>query len=79
MRKNLTEAAGFALVLGFLWFVWPPLVLLGAGLLLVVQANTRASSPARLGQVVGAAWIAARRAAAATREVEDPDKVRRIA
>ncbi len=32
------EVVGLALVVGFLWFVWPPLTLLGAGVLLVVVA-----------------------------------------
>jgi hypothetical protein len=55
------ETAGFGLVLGFLWFVWPPLVLLGAGLLLIAHANTR-SGRGRLGAACGAAVAAARRA-----------------
>jgi hypothetical protein len=75
---KLTEVAGFGLILGFLWFVWPPLVLLGAGLLLVMYANTRTKSGGRLGLAVGAAFIAARRAYAAGRELE-ADNVRRIA
>ena len=74
---KLAELAGFALMLGFLWFVWPPLVLLGAGLLLVVFANTRSHS-GRVGLAAGAAWTAARRAYAAGREL-DGDNVRRIA
>lgn len=61
MLNNVAEALGFGLILGFLWFVWPPLVLLGAGLLLVAWANTRTSS-GRLGAAVGAAAAAARRA-----------------
>jgi hypothetical protein len=75
---KLAEVAGFGLILGFLWFVWPPLVLLGAGLLLVAYANTRGSRPGRVGLAVGAAWAAARRAYAASRELEG-DNVRRIA
>jgi hypothetical protein len=75
---KLIEAAGFALVLGFLWFVWPPLVLLGAGILLVAAANTRTRGGGRLGLAVGAALAAARRAYAASRELE-ADNVRRIA
>jgi hypothetical protein len=39
--SSALELVGFALVLGFLWFVWPPLVLLGAGVLLVLAANAR--------------------------------------
>lgn len=68
---KLTELAGFGLILGFLWFVWPALVLLGAGLLLVVYANTRTHS-GRLGLSAGAAWAAARRAYAASRD-GDPE------
>lgn len=79
MGAKFTEVAGFGLILGFLWFVWPPLVLLGAGLLLLMYANTRGASSGRLGLAVGAALAAARRAYAAGRELEDPDKVRRIA
>lgn len=66
---KLTELAGFGLILGFLWFVWPPLVLLGAGLLLVVYANTRTHT-GRIGLSAGAAWAAARRAYATSREIE---------
>jgi hypothetical protein len=74
---KLAELAGFGLVLAFLWFVWPPLVLLGAGVLLVAYANTRTHS-GRLGIAAGAAWAAARRAYAANREIDDGN-VRRIA
>lgn len=74
---KLIEVAGFGLMLGFLWFVWPPLVLLGAGLLLVAYANTRTRS-GRLGIAAGAAWAAARRAYQASREIE-AENVRRIA
>lgn len=42
MGNNLVEACGYLLMIGFLWFVWPPLVLLGAGVLLVAVANARA-------------------------------------
>jgi hypothetical protein len=58
---SVIEALGFGLVLSFLWFVWPPLVLLGAGLLLIAHANTRAGR-GRLGTAIGAAYAAARRA-----------------
>jgi hypothetical protein len=40
--NTLLEWLGFALIVSFLWFVWPPLTLLGAGLLLVLWANARA-------------------------------------
>jgi hypothetical protein len=59
--NNVLEALGFGLVLGFLWFVWPPLVLLGAGLLLIAHANIR-TGRGRLGTAIGAAVAAARRA-----------------
>lgn len=76
---KLAEFVGFSLVLGFLWFVWPPLVLLGAGLLLVAYANTRAHA-GRLGAIVAASWSAARRAAQATREIDgETTELRRIA
>ncbi|MEW2442797.1 hypothetical protein [Micromonospora marina] len=80
--NNLVEAAGYALVLAFLYVVWAPLALLGGGLLLVVWANTRAARPAgargRTAAAVGAAVAAARRA---YRQHEDvnPVPVRRIA
>lgn len=77
---KLAELAGFGLILGFLWFVWPPLVLLGAGILLVAYANTRSSRPGRFGLAAGAAWAAARRAYAASRELEgDTAKLRPVA
>jgi hypothetical protein len=44
LLNNLIELLGFALIATFAWFVWPPLVLLVAGLLLVLLANVR---PAR--------------------------------
>lgn len=37
----LVELAGFGLLLIFLWQIWPPLVLAGAGLLMVTWANVR--------------------------------------
>lgn len=76
---KVAEFAGFALVLGFLHFVWPPLVLLGAGVLLITYANTRTHS-GRLARVAGASWSAARRAYAVSREIEgESGTVRRIA
>jgi hypothetical protein len=64
--NNLLELAGYGLVIAFLWFVWPPLVLLGAGVLLVVAANVRAGrgreGAGRLAAAVSAAFGAARRA-----------------
>lgn len=78
--NSTAELAGFGLILGFLWFVWPPLVLLSAGILLVAWANTRPKSGGRFGLAVGAAVAAARRAYAASRELEAVDpKLRRVA
>jgi hypothetical protein len=75
--SNLIEAAGFALILAFLYLCWPPLAVLGAGLLLVAWANTRRSD-GRLAAAAAAAFAAARRAYAASRETQ-ADNVRRIA
>jgi fatty acid desaturase len=75
--NNLVESLGFALVLAFLWFVWPPLVLLGAGVLLVVWANTR-SHNGRVGTALGAAITAAKRAYAAGQE-QPTTELRRVA
>lgn len=41
------EAVGLALVVSFLWFLWPPLVLLGAGVVLVALAYLGESRAAR--------------------------------
>lgn len=71
---NLVELAGYGLVLAFLWFLWPPLVLLGAGVLLIVWANTRRSD-GRTGAALGAAWAAARNTYRAHRAPE----LRRVA
>lgn len=75
---NTAELAGFGLILGFLWFVWPPLVLLGAGILLVLWANTRRTSGGRLGAAAGAAWAAARSAYRMSREPVSAE-LRRVA
>lgn len=74
---NLVELAGFGLMLAFLWFLWPPLVLLGAGVLLVVWANTRRGN-GRIGAALGAAINAAKRAYAAGRE-HPTTELRRVA
>lgn len=76
--NSTAELAGFGLILAFLWFIWPPLVLLGAGLLLVTWANTRTKSGGRFGLAIGAAVAAARRTYAAGGELPDAT-VRRIA
>lgn len=41
MVSNLVELVGYGLIVAFLWFVWPPLALLGGGVLLVLWANVR--------------------------------------
>lgn len=40
MVRTVAELLGCALVLAFLYFVWPPLVLGVAGVMLVAYANT---------------------------------------
>lgn len=66
MTNDVVETIGYALVVAFLYAVWPPLALLGAGLLLVAWANIRAARPTgargRTAAAVGAAWGAARQA-----------------
>ena len=42
---RVIEALGFLLAVGFLWFVWPPLVILGTGLALIGLANARPFQP----------------------------------
>lgn len=71
---KLAELVGFGLVIAFLWFVWPPLPLLGAGVLLVVWANTRQGN-GRIGAALGAAVAAARRAYAAAKVPSVDDQV----
>ena len=72
---DVTELIGYGLILGFLWFVWPPLVLLGAGALLILRANTRHRS-GQFGRAAGAALAAFR---AARRVPEGEQNIRRIA
>lgn len=72
--NDTVEALGFALALAFLWFIWAPLVLLGAGILLIVWANTRARSGS-----LGAAVRAAVRAYAASSEPQSAPELRRVA
>lgn len=45
MLNNALEAVGCFLVVVFFWFVWPPLVLLAAGVLLVLVAVVRDRRP----------------------------------
>lgn len=79
LLNNLTEAVGYALLVAFLYFVWPPLALLGAGVLLVVMANVRAARAnghsGRTLAALTAAWTAAR---AAYRQQTQPE-LRRVA
>ena len=76
---DFLEFAGFALVIGFLWFVWPPLVLLGAGLFLVMRANTRTRS-GRLGAALAASIAAGRRAMRTPVEIDgETRELRRVA
>lgn len=81
--NNLVEAVGYALIVGFLYLLWAPLALLGAGLLLVAWANVRAARPAgtrgRTAAALGAAIGAARRAYRVQQELPDGPPVRRIA
>jgi hypothetical protein len=74
VMDKVTEFLGCALLVAFFWFVWPPLVLLAAGMLLVIFANTRTHT----GEF-GKRFRAARRAWLASREVEPVAEVRRIA
>jgi hypothetical protein len=67
MVNNALEALGYALIVSFLWFVWPPLVLIGAGLLLVMWANAR-DQQGKTGARIGAMVSAARQAYRAQRE-----------
>lgn len=75
---NTAETLGYALILAFLWFIWPPLVLLGAGALLVTWANTR-TRQGRFGKSLGAAVAAARRAYATNVDDQPTTELRRIA
>jgi hypothetical protein len=81
--NNAAEKLGFALVVAFLWFVWPPLCLLGAGLLLIVWANVRAArasaGPPRVVTALAAAWRSFTAAYRAAREAQQPAELRRVA
>jgi hypothetical protein len=81
--NNAVEAVGYALIVAFLYLLWAPLALLGAGLLLVAWANVRAAKPAgargRTAAALGAAFAAARRAYRVQQELSDGPPVRRIA
>ena len=79
--NNLAELVGYALIVAFLYCVWPPLALAGAGVLLVVWANVRAARTAgRSGRTVAAvmaAVTAARRVYA--QQHDGPAELRRVA
>lgn len=61
MVNNILEGIGYALVIAFLYLVWTPLALLGAGVLLVIYANVRPEG-GKASAAIGAALSAARRA-----------------
>ena len=67
--NSIKEWVGYGLIIGFLWFVWPPLVLLGSGLLIVIDANVR--SRGRMVSAFSAAWSAGRAALAKRDEPAD--------
>jgi hypothetical protein len=67
--NSLKEWVGYGLVIAFLWFVWPPLVLLGSGLLIVIDANARKRG--RMVSALAAAWTAGRTAFAKRDEPTD--------
>lgn len=77
---DVVEKLGFGLIVAFLWFVWPPLVLLGAGVLLIVWANVRASrrvgAPSRLRAGLAAALGSFRQA---YRQQSETVELRRVA
>lgn len=78
--NNAIEGLGYLLAIAFLWFVWPPLVLLGAGVLLIVAANVRAArSTGRTAGALAAAWAAARRSYQSATAAGEPAELRRIA
>lgn len=74
--NNLVEAVGYGLIVAFLWLLWAPLALLGAGLLLVAWANVRAARPdaarGRTAAAIGAALGAARTAYRRHGVVDEP-------
>jgi hypothetical protein len=70
--SNLAELLGYALIVAFLYILWAPLALVGAGLLLILWANVR-TSKGRTAAAIAAAVTAAR----AT--YKDSSELRRIA
>ena len=61
MVNNALEGIGYVLIVAFLYLLWAPLALLGAGVLLVIYANVRPEG-GRAAAAIGAALSAARRA-----------------
>jgi asparagine N-glycosylation enzyme membrane subunit Stt3 len=59
MVSNLAELLGYALIVAFLYILWPPLALLSGGLLLVLWANVR-TGKGRTASAIGAAFSAAK-------------------
>lgn len=76
---NVIEALGFGLILAFLYAVWSPLALLGAGVLLVLYANTRSGSGGRMGAAFGAATASFRDAYRAPPGAHRRDRIRSVA
>lgn len=78
--NNAIEAIGYGLIVAFLYLLWAPLALLGAGLLLVAWANLRESRAAggRTGAAVGAA-VAAFRRTYRQQSTDAPAELRRVA
>jgi hypothetical protein len=71
MVTNVVEVVGFALILWFLYMLWPPATVLGAGLLLIAWANVR-TGKGKASAAIGAAIHAGRLAYA------EHETVRRI-
>lgn len=65
--ENVLECAGFGLLVGFAYAVWPPAALLVAGLVCLLVANVRAARKTgrpRLADRLASALAAYRRAGA---------------
>lgn len=69
--SNVGEFVGYALAVASLWWVWPPLVLLAAGLVLIFWANVRTPGTGRTGAAVGAALAAGRMAWRAVHKTDE--------
>lgn len=62
MLRNVVEAVGLLMVVGFLYLCWPPLALLGGGAVCVTWANMTKPNQGQLVRAVGAALGAAKKA-----------------